>query len=167
MQTIEQAAELHAGIERNAPHPGAIYQSISSAQGWASNQEAQSLTFTSRVAPADVTGEARRLLNQGFGCVEISITARWGGCNHDGTPREGTEVDVHVLDRLGGGMAQRTWHTRGGYGATVLADADVIPLMRSLLGMETLEAVKARQDAEQAKNAAELAAWNKAWGLDL
>lgn len=165
MQTIEQAAELHAAIAQNAPHPGAIIQRITPGQGTASNQEAHSLSFVSCVAPHDVQGEARRSLAQGFGCVEVVITAKWGGCNHDGSPRMGTEVDVHVLDRLAGGMAQRTWHTRGVYSATALADADVLPLLRSLLGMESLDVVQARQKIEQETADAELQEWYKIWGF--
>ena len=134
MDTIEQAAELHAALDRVAPHPGAIIQTITTAQGWASNQERHSLTFTSRIAPADVTDpEARHLFRQGFGCVEVAIRARWGGCHHDGTPRTSTEIDVRVIDRLSGGMATRTWDTTGAWGAERIAHNDVVKLVQSLL----------------------------------
>jgi hypothetical protein len=165
MHTIEQAAELHAAIAQNAPHPGGLRQTIITAQGWASNQEAHSLTFTSRVAPGDVTGDARSTFTQGFGCVEINITARWGGCHHDGSTRTGTEVSIYVLDRLAGGMAQRTWHTNGAWGADALCAEDTIPLLRSLLGLEPLESIKAREAAERQQADSETADWMKTWGL--
>ena len=165
MKNIEQAAELHSAISRNAPHPGGLYQTITPAQGWASNQEAQSLTFTSRVAPADVPTEERSTLYQGFGCIEVNITAKWGGCHHDGTPRTETEVTVHVLDRLAGGMAQRTWETNGSWSATVIADDEVLPLLRSLLGQESMASIEARQAAEAEKQAQEQKAWLDQFGI--
>lgn len=165
MNTIEQAAELHAAIAHNVPHPGGLRQSIVASQGWASNQEAHSLTFTSRVAPGDVAGEARSTFAQGFGAVEINITARWGGCHHDGSPRTGTEVDISVFDRLSGGMAQRTWHTNSAWGAEALSADEVIPLLRSLLGLEPLESIKAREAAERQQADSETADWMKTWGL--
>lgn len=165
MHTIEQAAELHAAIAQNAPHPGGLRQTIITAQGWASNQEAHSLTFTSRVAPGDVTGDAQSTFTQGFGCIEINITARWGGCHHDGSPRTGTEVDISVFDRLSGGMAQRTWHTNSAWGAEALSADEVIPLLRSLLGLESLESIKAREAADRQQADAESADLMKTWGL--
>lgn len=148
MKTIEQAAAMHREISRNAPHPGGLSQSISTLSGWASNQEDQSMTFTSRVASGDVSDpEKRHAFMQGFGCIEVNITAKWGGCHHDGSPRTETEVTVHVLDRLSGGMAQRTWETNGAWHATKITDEEIIPLLRSLLGQESLDEIRAREDA--------------------
>lgn len=165
MNTIEQAAELHAAIDRNAPHPGAVEQFITPLTTWAGNQAAHGLVFTSRIAPRDMVGEEREAFLQGRGCVEVRITARWGGRHHDGAPRTGTDVDIHVLDRLAGGMAQRSWHTAGLACAEPIAPDAVIDLVRSLLGMESRAAVQARKDAEQQQAAAEKAEWLAAFGL--
>lgn len=166
MHTIEQAAELHAAIDHNAPHPGGIVQSISPLRTWASNQAAHGLVFTSRIAPRDMVGEEREAFLQGHGCVEVKITARWGGCHHDGTPRTRTDVDIHVIDRLAGGMAVQTWHTAGLACAEPIAPDAVIDLVRALLGMEPLAAVQARKDAELQQAAAENAEWLAAFGLE-
>lgn len=165
MKTIEQAAALHLEINRNAPHPGGLYQCITTNAGMASNQEAQSLTFTSRVAPADVQGDDRNSLYQGFGCVEVAITAKWGGCNHDGTPRTETEITVHMLDRLAGGMAQRTWHTNGAWSSVVISDEEVLPLLRTLLGQESMAEIEARKAATEEKQAQELKDWFGQFGI--
>lgn len=165
MKTIEHAAELHQAIQANAPHPGGLSQTLAIARGWASNQEQHSMTFTSRVAPADVVGDARGAFLQGFGCVEVNITAKWGGCHHDGAPRTETEISIHVLDRLAGGMALRTWHTRGVWQATSLADEDVLPLIRRLLGQEPIEAIIARGEAEEQACAAAGQEWLDKLGL--
>lgn len=134
-------------------------------KGCASNQERHSITFTSRVAPADITDpDKRRFFLQGFGCVEVNITAKWGGCHHDGSARQVTEVTVHVLDRLSGGMAQRTWETNAAWGATQLADNDVLPLLRTLLGQESIESIRAREAAEAAEIAAQYKAYNGLFG---
>lgn len=133
LKTIEQAAEFHALIASHAPHPGGLLQHITSSQGWASNQETHSVTFTTRIAPDDVPTERRNAFHQGFFCIEINITAKWGGCRHSGERRTETEVTVHVLDRLAGGMAQGRWETSGAWGAAPISDDEVLPLLRNLL----------------------------------
>lgn len=163
MQTIEQAAELHQAISENAPYPGGLSQRVTTAIGWATNQAGHSITFISRVAPTDVTGDAMESFLQGFCCVEINITAKWGGRHHDGTPRTGTDVSIHVLDRLAG-PAQRTWDTHGVWGATPITPADVIPLLRSLLGQETLESIRLRKESEDAENANQNLAFSNIFG---
>lgn len=168
MKTIEEAAKMHRDIMNNAPHPGGCLQYITTLSGWASNQEDMSMTFTSRVAPGDVVDpDKRESLRQGFGCVEVNIRACWGGNHHDGTPRTATEITVHVLDRLSGGMAQKTWHTTGSTCSTVIADHEVLPLLRQLLGQEPMEAILAHRKEQEQMQAQEEKAWHEMWGREL
>ena len=135
MDTIEQAVELHQALARLAPHPGGLRQCITTSAGYALNQEAASITLSTKLAKGEIPLDdpRRQAFLQGFYCVQIDIEARWGGHHHDGTARTSTEVSIHVLDRLSGGIARATWHTRGGWRAEVLADGDLFPLLRRLL----------------------------------
>jgi hypothetical protein len=135
MDTNEQAVELHQALARLAPHPGGLHQCITTSAGYALNQEAASITLSTKLAKGDIPLDdpRRQAFLQGFYCVQIDIEARWGGHHHDGTARTSTEVSIHVLDRLSGGIARATWHTRGGWRAEVLADDDLLPLLRRLL----------------------------------
>ena len=137
MKTLEEIADLHHQIARIAPHPDALIQSVTTLQGTARNQERTSLNFTSRIAKENIARDDPRWSGfcQGFHCVEVNLRAIWGGHHHDGTVRTETEIRVHVLDRLDGGMATRTWETRGSWLSEVLADDDVLPLLRRLLGV--------------------------------
>lgn len=166
--TIEAAAELHLQISQNAPHPGGLWQSITSLQGWATNQEAQSITFKSRIAPSEVTDPLlRRAFMQGFDCVEVNIVARWGGHHHSGAPRTGTDFYVHVLDRLAGGMAQKTWFSGESRTSSLITFEEVIPLVRQLLGQESLEVLQARKKAAADQTLQEQNAWFRQFGPQL
>lgn len=144
MITIEQAAELHESIEKNAPAPlDGLHQTIHMSKGWAVNQAARSITFKSLIAKDSVPDDMQSTFLQGFGCVEINITASWGGCKTE------TEITVHILDRLAGGMAKKTWETNGVFGATKITENEVIPLLRSLLGQESLESIQRRENEEK------------------
>ena len=142
MKSIEQAVELHRQIFQIAPDQRGLYQTIHTAKGAGGNQEAMSITFTSRVAKCGFSDDDPRQSSffQGFYCVEINICAKWGGNHYDGTPRTETEVTVHVLDRLSGGMASKTWETNGAWRAEVLADDQVLPLLRKLLDIPEADA---------------------------
>jgi hypothetical protein len=166
MQTIEQVAALHREIGRNAPHPGGLFQHVAVLSGWASNMEDQSLVFTSRIAPGEVADpDERNSLLQGFGCVEVNLTAKWGGYHHEGALRTKTEITVHVLDRLAGGMARQTWHTYAIFGSTAITVDELLPLLRKLLGQEPLETLLARKSAEIERQAAEMKALRDQLGL--
>ena len=135
MKTIEQAVAFHHSLQSVAPSMLGYVTSITSMTGYASNQEDFSLTLKTYIAREAMNHDDPRLraFMQGFHCVEISITAKMGGNHHDGSPRTETEIDIHVLDRLAGGMATKTWHTRGVWNAEVIADDEVIPLLKTLL----------------------------------
>lgn len=134
--TIEQAAELHEALTRDM-YPLCYSQRINPGTFHAVNQPSNALVFSTRISPWPITRflkERRRTFDQGIGCIEITITARWGGAHHDGTPRNSTEVDVQISDRTRGGSTDNfKW-----YGTTPnalnepVAFGDVLDLVRSL-----------------------------------
>lgn len=139
LNTIEDALELHSSLRNLAPHPGAIKQLISD-HGFgcgAANQPAHQLDMQTRIAKSDIPPDDSRYsaFLQGFYCVQINISARWGGKHHDMTPRVGTEIDVHILDRLAGvGMAEKSWHTASTlYGSDLIAISEIESLIVNLL----------------------------------
>ncbi len=138
MKTIEEAILLHEQLRDLACHPGAHKDHIYTMHGHATNQENVSLNFQTRIAVRDIppSDPKYNAFCQGFHCVEINIAARIGGCHHDGSIREGTEIIWQILDRLHGGMAKKTWSNNGCWNSDVIESEKIIPLVKELIGYQ-------------------------------
>jgi len=138
MQTIEQITLMHELLLTLACHPGACRQRIYTLNGWATNQESVSLNFQTNIALRDIpsTDPQFNAFSQGFHCVEINLAAKIGGCHHDGNVRESTEITWHILDRLNGGMAQKTWSNNGCWNSDKIGSEEIVALIKKLIGYQ-------------------------------
>lgn len=135
--TIEQAAELHEALIRGM-YPMCYTQRINPGTYHANNQPSHGLIFSTRISPWPITHllkDRRRHFEAGFGCIEVTITARWGGAQHDSTPRTGTEVDVQISDKTHGGSSENfKWYGTSKNVLNEIVTFDrVVDIVRSLI----------------------------------